>query len=50
MKDFNQQIIKFNYEQNFNNDDFFVSKSNEHVFKLLNRLAKMGKKFFKYKR
>ena len=34
MKDFNQQIIKFNYDQNFNNDDFFVSKSNEHIFKL----------------
>jgi chromosomal replication initiation ATPase DnaA len=43
MKDFNQQIIKFNYDQNFNNDDFFVSKSNEHIFKLLNNWPKWEK-------
>ena len=45
MKDFNQQIIKFNYDQNFNNDDFFVSKSNEHIFKLLNNWPKWEKNF-----
>ena len=35
MRDLNQQIIKFNYEQNFKNDDFFVSKSNKHIFNLI---------------
>tara|TARA_B100001057_G_scaffold181109_1_gene181829 strand:+ start:10093 stop:10767 length:675 start_codon:yes stop_codon:yes gene_type:complete len=36
VKDINQQIIKFNYEKNFHDEDFYVSKSNEHVFKILN--------------
>ncbi len=45
MKDFNQQIIKFNYEQSFNKNDFFVSKSNEHIVKLLNNWPKWEKNF-----
>ena len=36
MKDLNQQILKFDYEQNFKDQDFYVSNSNEHSFKLLN--------------
>ena len=32
MKNHHQQLIKFNYEQNFKNEDFYVSKSNEHIF------------------
>ncbi|PHQ84194.1 MAG: DNA replication protein, partial [Candidatus Pelagibacter sp.] len=28
MKDLNQLLLNFNYNQNFNYDDFFVSKSN----------------------
>ena len=39
MKDLNQEIIKFNYSQNFTDDDFYVSKSNKHVFDLLNEIC-----------
>jgi chromosomal replication initiation ATPase DnaA len=45
MRDLNQQIIKFNYEKNFKNDDFYVSKSNEHVFNLLDNWPKWEKNF-----
>ena len=45
MRDLNQQILKFNYEQNFKDDDFYVSKSNKHVFDLLNRWPKCEKNF-----
>jgi len=45
MKDLNQQIIKFQYEQNFKNDDFYVSKSNQHVFNLLMKWPKWEKNF-----
>ena len=37
MKELNQEIIKFEYDKNFENKDFYVSKSNEHIFNLLNR-------------
>ena len=36
MKNLNQLILKFDYEQNFKDQDFYVSKSNEYSFKLLN--------------
>ena len=36
MKDINQEIIKFNYDGNFREDDFYVSKSNKEIFDLLN--------------
>ena len=45
MRDLNQQIIKFNYEQNFKDDDFYVSKSNKHIFNLINSWPKWEKKF-----
>ena len=45
MRDLNQQIIKFDYDQNFRYDDFFVSKSNQEVFNLLNSWPKWGKNF-----
>ncbi len=45
MKDENQQIIKFAYDKNFNNDDFYVSKSNKHIYDLLNRWPKWEKNF-----
>ena len=35
MKELNQEIIKFEYDKNFENKDFYVSKSNEHIFNLL---------------
>ena len=45
MKDYNQQILRFNYEQNFKYDDFYVSKSNKHIFNLLNKWPKWEKNF-----
>ena len=45
MKDNYQEIIKFDYEKNFNYDDFFVSKSNKHIFDLLNDWPKWEKNF-----
>ena len=45
MSDLNQQIIKFDYDQNFKDDDFYVSKSNQHIFNLLKIWPKWEKKF-----
>ena len=45
MRDLNQSIIKFNHEQNFTYDDFYVSKSNEHIFSLINKWPKWEKNF-----
>ena len=45
MKNLNQQILKFDYEQNFKDQDFYVSKSNEYSFKLLNSWPKWEKNF-----
>ena len=45
MKDLDQQIIKFNYDKNFKDDDFFVSKSNQHIINLLNKWPKWEKNF-----
>jgi ATPase involved in DNA replication initiation len=45
MTNLNQQILKFDYEQNFKDQDFYVSKSNEHSFSLLNSWPKWDKNF-----
>ena len=45
MRDLNQQIIKFDYDQNYKNDDFFISKSNKHIFDLLNQWPRWEKNF-----
>jgi len=45
MKNLNQLIIKFDYEQNFKDDDFYVSNSNKHIFYLLNQWPKWEKNF-----
>ena len=45
MKNHHQQLIKFNYEQNFKNEDFYVSKSNEHILNLLLKWPKWVKNF-----
>ena len=45
MKDLNQEIIKFDYGQNFTYDDFYVSKSNKHIFDLLIKWPKWEKNF-----
>ena len=45
MRDLNQKIIKFDYEKNFKNEDFYLSKSNKHVFDFLNIWPKWNKNF-----
>ena len=45
MKNLNQQILSFDYEQNFKDQDFYVSKSNKYSFKLLNSWPKWEKNF-----
>ena len=45
MKSLNQLILNFDYEQNFKDQDFYVSKSNEFSFKLLNSWPKWEKNF-----
>ena len=45
MKSLNQEILKFDYDQNFKDQDFYVSKSNEFSFHLLNSWPKWEKNF-----
>jgi len=45
MSNLNQLILKFDYEQNFTDDDFYVSDSNNHIFSLLNQWPKWEKNF-----
>ena len=45
MNNLNQLILDFKYDQNFKDQDFYVSKSNEFAFKLLNRWPKWEKNF-----
>ena len=43
MKDLNQLLLKFNQKQNFNYEDFFVSKSNYFAFSLIEKWPKWEK-------
>ena len=45
MRNLNQLILKFDYEKNFKDQDFYLSKSNEYAFKLLNSWPKWQKNF-----
>ena len=45
MKDLNQQILNFRHEQNFRDQDFYVSNSNKYSFSLLNSWPKWEKNF-----
>ena len=45
MRDLNQTIIKFDYDKNFKNEDYYLSKSNKHVFDFLNIWPKWEKNF-----
>ena len=45
MKELNQQIIKFGYDKNFKNEDFYISSSNKHIFDLFNKWPKWEKNF-----
>ncbi len=45
MRDLNQLIIKFDYEKNFTDEDFYISKSNKHIFDLLDKWPIWEKNF-----
>ncbi len=45
MRDLNQLILNFDYEQNFKDQDFYVSKSNYYPFQLINSWPKWEKNF-----
>ena len=45
MNKLNQLILSFKFEQNFQNLDFYVSKSNAHVFNLIKDWPKKSEKF-----
>ena len=45
MRDLNQLILKFDYEQNFQDNDYYISKSNKQYIFIIKQLAKMGKNF-----
>ena len=43
MKDLNQLLLNFKYKQNFNYNDFYVSKSNYYAFHLIENWPKWEK-------
>ena len=45
MKEIDQKVIKFDYEKNFKNDDFYVSKNNAHILKIFDKWPKWEKNF-----
>ena len=50
MKDLNQLIINFNFEKNFKDLDFYVSKSNMSAFSLIDNWPKWEKKYININR
>ena len=45
MRDTNQTIIEFNHDNNFKDEDFYLSKSNKHVFEYLRKWPNWEKNF-----
>ena len=45
MKSLNQLLLDFDYEQNFQDDDFYVGKSNFYAFELINNWPNWEKNF-----
>ena len=45
MKDLSQQVIKFDYDKNFKDEDYFVSNCNKEVFSFLNSWPRWEKNF-----
>jgi len=45
MTDLNQLILEFEFKENFKDQDFYVSNSNKHAYKLINIWPKWEKKF-----
>ena len=44
MSELNQLLLDFDYKTNFNENDFYLSKSNSNAFNLINRWPDWGKK------
>ena len=44
MSELNQLLLDFNYKNNFNNHDFYVSKSNFFAFSIIEKWPKWGKR------
>ena len=45
MKDLNQKLLNLIMKKILKDDDFYVSKSNKHIFDLLNKWPKWEKNF-----
>ena len=45
MKNLNQLLLGFDYEQNFRDDDFYVGKSNFYSFEMIHKWPKWEKNF-----
>ena len=45
MKNLNQLLLDFDYEQNFKDDDFYVGKSNFYSFEIISKWPKWEKNF-----
>ena len=45
MTGLNQKILKFDYDENFQVEDFYISKSNEHILKFFDKWPKWEKNF-----
>ena len=45
MKNLNQLLLNFDYEQKFSDDDFYVCKSNYYIFELIHKWPKWEKNF-----
>jgi len=45
MKNLNQLLLDFDYEQNFKDDDFYVGKSNFYSFEMISKWPKWEKNF-----
>ena len=48
MNKLNQLILSFDYEQNFKNLDFYVSKSNIHVYDVIKNWSKKSQKILEH--
>ena len=45
MRDIDQKIFNFSNDKNFNDEDFFLSSSNRHIYKMLDNWPKWEKNF-----
>tara|TARA_A100001015_G_scaffold308563_1_gene406397 strand:+ start:893 stop:1570 length:678 start_codon:yes stop_codon:yes gene_type:complete len=45
MRDLNQQIIRFDHNKNYENEDFFISNSNKHILDFFEQWPKWEKNF-----